>query len=164
MEKISISLSEKDISRAIKELNKLKSKLNDLSMEIALEIAEQTRDKAKENYERLTFNKTHPEPSFEVKQEGSKAIVSAVGTGVLFDEYGTGLGATRPHIGTTKAFISSGYSFWFMPKDVANLYNAANTYTTGHDAGNFMYNADIWMRDNYKKIAKEKVDDVLSKL
>lgn len=159
-----MQLSCDDIAKTIERLNELKSNLNDLSTNVAIEIAEKTKDKAKENYELLSFNKTHPKPTFEVTQESSKTIISASGTGVIYDEYGTGLQATRPHIGKSRAFLNSGYEYWFMPKKVANEHNDGNTFTKGHAPGYYMYHADVWMRDNYKKIVKEKVDDVLSKV
>lgn len=32
-----------------------------------------------------------------------------------FLEYGTGIEAELPHIGTTKTFIKSGFTYWFLP-------------------------------------------------
>lgn len=37
-----------------------------------------------------------------------------------FLEYGTGTFAEREHIGTTKAFIESNYTFWYLPVDKAD--------------------------------------------
>ncbi len=38
----------------------------------------------------------------------------------LFLEYGTGTKAEMPHIGHTETFINSGYTYWFLPKEVAD--------------------------------------------
>lgn len=38
----------------------------------------------------------------------------------LFLEYGTGTEAEMPHIGHTETFKKSGYTYWFLPKEVAD--------------------------------------------
>ena len=38
----------------------------------------------------------------------------------LFLEYGTGTLAELPHIGHTETFKASGYTYWFLPKEVAD--------------------------------------------
>lgn len=38
----------------------------------------------------------------------------------LFLEYGTGTKAEMPHIGHTETFKESGYTYWYLPKDIAD--------------------------------------------
>ena len=38
----------------------------------------------------------------------------------LFLEFGTGIKAEMPHIGHTETFKKSGYTYWFLPKELAD--------------------------------------------
>lgn len=38
----------------------------------------------------------------------------------LFLEYGTGTKAEMPHIGHTETFKESGYTYWYLPKELAD--------------------------------------------
>lgn len=58
---------------------------------------------------------------FEMLNIGTKEIKGRVYTDTntfphsWFLEYGTGIWAEQPHIGTSKTFIESGFEYWFIP-------------------------------------------------
>ena len=182
MARIDVKLSSKDIRACIKKLKNLRDNIDKVADEIAQELAQQTAKQIDNNYRSLWFagmsNSGKPLIGFEKYSNGWRAF--ARGGSVFYDEFGTGdRGASDGHplkgsfglrpynSGRTirKANKSSAEhgitsGLYWTYKDIAGNI----VYTNGVPSGKFMYNASIWLRKNYKKIAKEKVDDVLSKL
>lgn len=163
MEKIKLELNPSDINKVIKKLNRLNKSLQNVNENVVKTLAKEGRDMAELFYDEIDFVKTHPDVKFKIEKKDNGYSIIGEGSGVLYDEFGTGLGATRPHIGTTPEFLRSGYHHWNLPSDVAKEYNNGESYIEGHEAGKFMFNTSEWLRNNYKIIAKQKVDDVLSK-
>ena len=180
---IKINLNSSDIDKTIKRLEEIKKVIDDNRDSILLEVAERTKDKIEENYNKLPFT-SNDRPTFAVVKyaNGYKAV--ARGSSVIYDEFGTGdkgqadghpwksdFGLNPYNSGETirpaswlgkekqqKTGIKSGL-YWTYKDDAGVIH-----YTQGVPSGKFMYDADIWLHDNYKKIVKEKVDDVLSKV
>ena len=180
---IKINLSSSDIDKTIKKLTEIKKVIDDNKDSILQDLAEQTKNKIEENYNKLQFT-SNETPTFAVVKyaNGYKAV--ARGTSVIYDEFGTGdrgqadghpwkgsYGLNPYNSGETirpakwlskekqqKTGIHSGLYWTYKGKD------GIIHYTQGVPSGKFMYDADIWLHDNYKKIVKKKVDDVLSKL
>lgn len=159
MEKIKINLSSDSIKDAISKLNEYKSSLNQQLDSAMEEIASSGAEKASSLWDSLPFTPTHAKPTFSYEKISNGYRITGKGKGIAFDEYGTGLNAQLPHIGTTAAFIASGYKHWYMPKTIAQQYNNGKTYTEGNVAGHFMYDTAQWVRKNYKVVMKEKIGD-----
>lgn len=185
MEKrLKVNLSTKSIDSAIQTLNKLKNTLDKENDNMLKDLAEQTVDKAKEFYAEVKF-KSNNTPEFNYRKTEKGYQMYARGESLLYDEFGTGdEGQSQPHklkgqfdlndynSGRTirpasmlskekqsKTGIKSGL-YWTYQDPISGEI----VYTQGIPAGMFMYNTDRWLRDNYKKIIKKKVDDVISKV
>lgn len=185
MEKnIKISLSSKSIDSAIQKLRKVKKVLDKEKDNIFEDLAKQTVDKAKEFYNSVEY-KSNDTPTFDYKKTEKGYQVYAKGGSLLYDEFGTGdRGQESPHklksqfnlnaynSGQTirpasmlspekqsKTGIKTGL-YWTYKDPVSGEI----VYTQGIPAGMFMYHTDVWLRKNYKKIIKKKVDDAISKV
>ena len=180
---IKVNLSPSSIDSAIKKLQVVKKAIDDDKDNILRDLAEQTKDKIEEYYNKLQFTSSD-RPTFAVVKYGNGYKAIARGSSVIYDEFGTGdrgqadghpwkgdFGLNPYNSGKTirpakylgkekqqKTGINSGL-YWTYKDELGNIH-----YTQGVPSGKFMYNADIWLRDNYKEIVKKKVDDVLSKV
>lgn len=181
--KIKVNLSQSSIDEAIKKLTDIKDIIGKNKDDILKDLAEQTKDKIEEYYDKLQFT-SNDRPTFAVVRYGSGYKAVARGKSIIYDEFGTGdkgqadghpwkgdFGLNAYNSGETirparwlgkekqqKYGITSGM-YWTYKDEGGNIH-----YTQGVPSGKFMYNADIWLRDNYKEIIKKKVDDVLSKV
>ena len=168
---IKVNLSPSSIDSAIKKLQVVKKAIDDDKDNILRDLAEQTKDKIEEYYNKLQFTSSD-RPTFAVVKYGNGYKAIARGSSVIYDEFGTGdkgqadghpwkgdFGLNPYNSGKTirpaKYLGKEKYTF-----DEAN----SKDDTQGVPSGKFMYNADIWLRENYKEIVKKKVDDVLSKV
>lgn len=181
MAKIKVGLNPKEISSLIQRLEKARDELKELDEELPKELAEQTSKQIVKYYALKGFS-SDDKPTIGVVKYGKGYKAFIRGSGVIYEEFGTGdVGASNGHpwkgdyglnpynSGETirpadeqsseKYGIDSGL-YWTYYDPVRHRMVA----TQGIPSGKFMYNADIWLRDNYKKIAKQKVDDILSKL
>lgn len=182
MVKIKAKLSSSSINDTIAKLNKLKKELVALEDTLPKELAEQTSQKIEDFYSQKGFESTTT-PMIGVAKYGDGYKAFARGSEVIYEEFGTGdVGANNGHpwkgdyglnpynsgrtIRSTEKLsqekkaehnIQSGL-YWTFKRDGKKI------YTQGIPSGKFMYNADLWLKDNYKKIAIKKVDDILSKL
>ena len=185
MEKnIKISLTNKSIDSAIRKLNKIKKVLDKEKDNIFEDLAKQTVDKAKEFYNNVEF-KSNDTPTFDYKKTEKGYQVYAKGGSLLYDEFGTGdRGQASPHPEKGKFSLNDYNSgITIRPASMLNAEKQAKTgiktglywtykdpatgeiiYTQGIPAGMFMYHTDVWLRENYKKIIKKKVDDAISKV
>lgn len=182
MARIKTKLSTGSINETIHKLETLKQELKKLDDAIPRELAEQTASKIEAFYATKGFSsKTSPTIGIAKYNNGYKAFARS--KDVIYEEFGTGdVGANNGHpwkgdyglnpynsgptIRSTDKLspetksehnISEGL-YWTYKSD------GEKVFTQGIPAGKFMYNADLWLKDNYKKIVKQKVDDVLSKL
>lgn len=182
MAKIKVGLGSNSIQQAIDKLTKLKSEISKLENEIPRELAEMTADKIRTFYGQKGFDSgDSPTIGVEKTDKGYRAYIS--GEKVIYDEFGTGdigqanahprkdeyplnaynSGATiRPTSKLTRSFMREKglkEGLYWTYRD-----SGAKIYTQGVPAGLFMYRSGEWLRSNYKKIVKEKVSDMLSKL
>lgn len=181
MAKINIELSPGSIKEAIEKLNNLKNALVAIETELPKELAEQTKNKVQQFY--TSSVQAEEMPSIGVKENGKSCTVYITGKNVTYEEFGTGdVGSKSPHprkgeyglkpynSGRTIRSTDKLSPDYQSEKGLSNgLYwtykkNGQKIYTQGIPAGKFMYNASTWLKSNYKKIAKKKVDDALSKL
>lgn len=120
---ISIEWNKKDLKSFYSKMDKIikeMPKRTKIGVENALE---NTRDKAL-SYKR--GNKDERLIPFEIVEASTNKVLGRVYTDkdlfsyAPFLEYGTGTEAEKPHIGTTKTFIKSGYKYWYLPVEKAN--------------------------------------------
>lgn len=181
MVKIKTKLSTDDINSVIKKLNRLKKELSNIDDTISKTLAEETKNQIIKNYALKGFSSSDkPTIGIAKYSKGYKAFIR--GSSVIYDEFGTGdTGARNGHpwkgdyslnpynSGETirqaneksqaRYGIGSGL-YWTYYDDIKDMIVA----TQGVPSGKFMYKSAMWLKDNYKSIVKEKVDDVLSKL
>ena len=181
MAKINIELSPGSVKEAIEKLNNLRKALVAIETELPKELAEQTKNKVQQFY--TSSVQAEEMPSIGVKENGKSCTVYITGKNVTYEEFGTGdVGSKSPHprkgeyglkpynSGRTIRSTDKLSPDYQSEKGLSNgLYwtykkNGQKIYTQGIPAGKFMYNASTWLKSNYKKIAKKKVDDALSKL
>lgn len=182
--RIKISLNPSDIDSTIRKLSKLKDNLSKEIPNVLEDLAKQTKEKAEEYYNNLPF-KSNDKPTFRYEKTKNGYKVIAEGGSLLYDEFGTGdKGQASPHPEKNKFDLNDynsgatirpakllsktkqketgivGGLYWTYKDPVSGEI----VYTQGIPAGMFMYHTDVWLRDNYKKIVKKKVDDVISKV
>lgn len=182
MARIKVKLNSSSINETIAKLNNLKQELVKLEDTLPEELATQTSSKIEQFYAQKGFEGTST-PSIGVAKYGDGYKAFARGPEVIYEEFGTGdAGANNGHpwkgdyglnpynsgitIRSTDKLspekkaehgIQNGL-YWTFKRDGEKI------YTQGIPSGKFMYNADLWLKDNYKKIVIKKVDDILSKL
>ena len=180
MEKnIKIHLNSNSIDDAIKNLKKLKSSLNELPMGITKEIADEGASKLAEQHGKYRHSDGNASIDIIPIEKGYRVSISS--PSIIYEEFGTGdvgeksnapksptefgLDYYRQH-GTTirpadrysrEHGINAGW-YWTYQKD------GSWVYTQGIPSGHFVYDTTQYLRKNYKKIAKEKASDVISKV
>lgn len=177
-----MTLSEEGIGDVINRLNTLKKNLDNVGEAISKELGEKTAEQIEHFYNQKGFESTNEKPLITTVKydKGYKAIARS--TGVIYEEFGTGdVGAKHGHpwkgdyglnpynsgptIRSTDLLSKEFKKNLGIKEGKYWTYSDGGlVYTQGNPAGKFMYYSDIWLRNNYKKIAKEKVDDVISKI
>lgn len=184
MEKIKVELSSASIKETIAKLQTMKQNLENLNKEIPKELAEKTADKIRDFYNQKGYVSAEV-PTIDVRETDKGYQAYITGKSVTYEEFGTGdVGLANQHPWKKRYnlnFYNSGPTIQptdnlpprIMEKEglkpgmyweYYDLDQHRRVYTQGIPPGLFMYNADNWLRDNYKDIVKKKVDDVLSKL
>lgn len=74
--------------------------------------------------ERLSYDKNYVKSNkYKIDDEGITIYNDVINESgeyySLIIEYGSGLYAEKPHIGTTQGFTASGYMYWFVPEEEA---------------------------------------------
>lgn len=91
----------------------------------------------------------------------------------MFEHYGTGQYAEMNHIGTTKHFIESGYTEWFIPVSIAPrelhypivTINDAQFYIAhGVKANHFMTDAEFETRDSNIETVEKNIYKLLKEV
>lgn len=154
MRKISFSLSEKSIDRAIEKLIEHKQLVDSKCDELASRLATLGATVSSLGFSRAFYDGNN-DVEITVTQSRNGYVVHAQGEAVCFIEFGTGVGATSPHgaeLGFTPGSWSidhkkefSTYGFWY--------YNGHRI--SGSQPGNYMYNAGKEMLEQVTQIAKE---------
>lgn len=182
MVRIRTKLNSSDLKDTIAKLKTLQKNLEKLEQELPKEIAERTSNKISDFYNQKGFVSAEaPKIGVEKTDKGYSAYIS--GKNVVYEEFGTGdVGFAKRHPLKDRYNLrdyNSGRTIRStdnLTKDFKVEHNikdglywtyyegSQKVYTQGIAPGLFMYNTDTWLKDNYKEIIKEKVDDVLSKL
>ena len=91
----------------------------------------------------------------------------------MFEHFGTGEYAEMPHIGTTKHFIESGYSQWFIPVTkvektlhypIIEIQGTQFYIAHGVKANHFMTDASFETREQNKEIVVNKINEMLKEV
>lgn len=186
MAKIKVNLSTSSIQDAIKKLQQVKKDLSNINDVVCEEMAKQTSEVVKKGYDNLPYSSTSGNDPVQItytkSNKGWKVVAS--GEGVVYEEFGTGdVGERHPHPIPPTSLGLNDYNTGATIRETSKLspdfmknlglsngkywtyYDAeGKVYTQGIPAGKFMYKGSVWLRKNYQKIAKKKVNDVLSKL
>lgn len=96
------------------------------------------------------------------------------GVSYLFFEYfGTGRYAEMEHVGTTKHFIDSGYTEWFIPVDrvpralnypIITINNTEFYLAHGFKGNHFLQDAEFETREQSKEIIEAKLKEMFKKI
>lgn len=90
-----------------------------------------------------------------------------------FEYFGTGEYAEQNHIGTTKHFIETGYTEWYIPVNkvgrslsypIINIKGQQFYVAVGSKANHFIGDAEFKSRNENVKIAKKKIDKMLKEV
>lgn len=91
----------------------------------------------------------------------------------MFEHFGTGQFAEMAHIGTTKHFIESGYTQWFIPVNKVEralnypiiTINETQFYVAhGVKANHFMSDSEFKTREDNKEIVVKKINEMLKEV
>ena len=93
-----IQLSTRSIDEAIKKLQIFESTLKDVDNDIVIALSEFVEDEIKKNYQNTPFRDGNDSYSVISEITDGSAKISATGSQVLYDEFGTGeVGKNSPH-------------------------------------------------------------------
>lgn len=179
---VNVNLSTNDIRKLIQQLENMKSAISELEKTLPEELANKTVEQMETYYNSGVTESTNEPTKFRVDKEDNGASAVAYGSGVAYEEFGTGdMGERKPHPDkgkyplrdyNTGEFIRSTDE---LPQSIMQNYGLQDGnywiyagadgkyYRQGIEPGLFMFNADAWLRKNYKDIIAKKVDDALRK-
>lgn len=158
---IKMKLSMKSINDLIQKLEKVNTDINVAKRSIVQELVDGAVNVIIEN----TPVDTGDTVSSTTSKVGiDKATITQTGTHVIFNEYGTGpVGAAQPHPELIDgwSYGSDGWEFYNANKN-SKWYG--KHFTMGQPAHAQMYKGAKYIKDNMRKVASEKVRDILSKI
>lgn len=127
---LNVSVTRKK-SNLAKLINQLPQALED-GLKAALNETQQAAIDAKNLVIEYPSQILDSEIKVEIVADDVKGRVYTDGERVLFVEFGTGTLAEMPHVGTSRAFIESGYTMWLLPVSRAPMdYGADRIVTVG---------------------------------
>lgn len=92
---------------------------------------------------------------------------------LFFEYYGTGSKAELPHVGTTKHFIESGYTQWFIPVNkvdrelhypIVTIQGFDFYVAHGVSANHFLEDAEFQSRAENRDIVKNKLKEMIKEV
>ena len=171
--KINIQLSTTSIKSTITQFKQLQKELKKLGNDISETLADKTVEQMESFYNNLGSTQ------FKKEKSKNKCYVIAYGDDVAYEEFGTGdIGESSYHPSKDKFggklhllrynldhLMSEGKGWIIIDTDKGGYkWYHDGEWHKGIPAGNFVFEADLWLHDNYKVIVKEKVSDVLSEV
>ncbi len=182
MKKIEVELSRQGLRDLSKKIDNLKQDLKKADKRIEDRLADYARTQIENNLSATPFRDGNEDTTTFKEEFDDKIKVGMRGSQVLYNEFGTGTqGEMSPHpvkgkfplhgynTGRTirtaslkvneKYGVSVGTKYW--------TYKSADgqtVFTTGIPAGKQVFDAAMALRKEKKKIVKQEVSDVLSKL
>lgn len=184
MRTIKVELSEQGLSELLKKINRLNDELQKANTKIVEELADYTLNEIQNNFSATDYQDGNEDVSFFKRGSDNKVSVGTMGSQVLYDEFGTGTaGANNGHemkgdfplkpynsgktIRTNNSDESSATANGIP---VGGLYwtykdkNGQKRYTQGIPAGKQVFNASVALEKEKRRIIKQEVSEVLSKL
>lgn len=184
MRTIKVELSEQGLSELLKKINMLNDELQKANTKIVEELADYTLNEIQNNFSATDYQDGNEDVSFFKRGSDNKVSVGTMGSQVLYDEFGTGTaGANNGHemkgdfplkpynsgktIRTNNSDESSATANGIP---VGGLYwtykdkNGQKRYTQGIPAGKQVFNASVALEKEKRRIIKQEVSEVLSKL
>lgn len=179
MNKLSMDIGKDNIAR----ISDIREYISTLGQDLKIAAQEIVRQLCMDGgYKAVELNAKAPQSSSQKSTVvfGSRYYhgnISLVGTGAVYDEFGTGeKGQSNPH--PTKGlynlnpynsgpFVSThinekGMHYWFAPTHSADqMYVKPSGYTEGVPSGKQMYNTLQYVREIKGKVIEEKINDVL---
>lgn len=178
---ITCNLTQKDIKKLIGNLKDFKEKAQPILNSALEELRDIGVAEIESSLNGSDFSASEPVSVLNEK-DGNRYRIGIKGAQALYEEYGTGtVGAMNPHPQKDASLnpYNSGKTIRINsnPKGVATKngiplntlywtykYNGTTIYTQGRPAGAHVFKASRKIRQNSKKIIKEKVGEALSKL
>ena len=165
----------------IKGLDKLEKKINTIIKELPSKVQESVEDILKniQGYAIHLLGTSNNGIVCELVKTDTKEIIGRVYTDQnkmpwsWFREFGTGIWAEQPHIGTTKHFLETNYEEWYIPVSKAGrdlsypIININNTqFYVAHSAQSnpFMRPAGFETREQNIEIIKNKLYAMLKEV
>ncbi len=163
-------LDPESIEQALKEVRKLRDKLDDYPEKLLSAVADEAARKAEEGFGNATYTgvndvKVRTELSQdEVKiiAEGENVAFIEFGTGIAFEEhpYGASMGLTHGSYGKGKGANPKGWVFKGEPGNAYTKELKNGVYwTKGHPPSRAMYEASKLIKEDISEIAKETWKD-----
>lgn len=182
MKDIKVPLSVSGLNDLLKKVNNLKSNLQKVDKNIVDKLADYVLDEVQNNYSATPFKDGNDDISFFKKGTDTKKTVGAMGSQVLYNEFGTGTqGEQSPHPKKTEYSLNSynsgrtirkasvkvneksgipvGTKYWTYKNIQGEI-----VFTTGIPAGMQVFNASISLKNKKRQIIKQEVSDALSKI
>ncbi len=161
----------------IKGLDKLEKKLNTIAKELPKKVEESLEDILKniQGYA-IKLERGHNQEGIlvEMVETSSMKTKGRVYTDkekfswAMFEHFGTGQYAEMEHVGTTKHFINSGYTQWFIPVNkvkkalpypIITIQDNQFYIARGVQSNHFMTDAEFKTRQENKEIVKKKLEE-----
>lgn len=167
---IKVELSQKGIDKVIKELNDYKKWLKDCTEKFLKALADEGAQIATAKFQRAVYDGTNDvKVSVENREENTVAVV-AVGSAVLFIEFGTGVkypdnhpeagknGFTRGGYGYHLARLKNGWRYTGNPGSngevITSGEHAGEVHTYGNPANMSMYQTVRELEEHFEEIAR----------
>ena len=167
---IKVELSQKGIDKAIKELNDYKKWLKDCTEKLLKALADEGAQIATAKFQRAVYDGTNDvKVSVENRDENTVAVV-AIGSAVLFIEFGTGVkypdnhpeagknGFTRGGYGYHLGRLKNGWRYTGNPGSngevITSGEHAGEVHTYGNPANMSMYQTVRELEEHFEEIAR----------
>lgn len=167
---IKVELSQKGIDKAIKELNDYKKWLKDCTEKFLKALADEGAQIATAKFQRAVYDGTNDvKVSVENREENTVAVV-AVGSAVLFIEFGTGVkypdnhpeagknGFTRGGYGYYLGRLKNGWRYTGNPGSngevITSGEHAGEVHTYGNPVNMSMYQTVRELEEHFEEIAR----------
>lgn len=183
MKSIKVPLSNQGLNDLLQKVNNFKNDLKEAETKIVEKMADYTLEQIQNNFSSTTYKDGNDDVAFFKRGTDNKKTVGAMGTQVLYDEFGTGEEGAKdghemkgdfrlkpynsgktirpnnnPNSTASQLGIPLGTKYWtYKVGDIKK-------YTTGIPAGKQVFNASISLKNKKMQIIKKEVSDVLSKL
>jgi hypothetical protein len=181
---LKVPLSKEGLNNLLKKIDKLETELDKKNIKIVEELADYTLKEIQNNYSATPYKDGNEDMSYFSEKKNNIIKVGISGSQVLYNEFGTGEEGANDGHEMKGDFSLNPYNSGKTIRENTNADSTASqngipmgglywtykdkqgnkVYTQGIPAGKQVFNASISLRKYKKKILKQEVSDVLSKL